>query len=326
MMAPPRAAVLLALALASFATLVQLPLAALAQYPVKPIRVVVPFPGGGGPANMAGRIVQLMGTALGQPIIVDNRPGAEGAIGADIVLKSTPDGHTLFVGTNTAMSALPHLRKVPPYDPLTAFAPVGLVGRFTFFLIAHPSLPAKTVAELLEYARANSGRLSYASGNSGGIVMMAQFATANRLDMVHVPYKGDVAAINDFGAGRVQLMFASTTFLSLIREGRLRALAVVLPNRTPLLPEVPTLAEAGANAVTVEIWGGLFAPARTPKPVVERLNRELNAVLQSAEGRDLLEREGIMAQVSSTGEFAAHVRRQYEIWGQAIRAAGIPQE
>jgi tripartite-type tricarboxylate transporter receptor subunit TctC len=295
-------------------------------YPSRPIRAVVPFPGGGGPMNVAGRVVQLMNAPLGQPIVLDNRPGADGAIGADLVIKSAPDGHTLFVASNSAMSGLPHLRKKPPYDPLTAFAPVGFIGRITFLLIAHPTLPAKSVNELIEQVRAAPGKINYASGNVSGIVMMASFAKTHGLNMLHVPYKGDVAAASDFGAGRVQLMFASTSFLGLIRDGRLRALAVTLPKRSPLLPEVPTMEEAGAPPIPLQVWAGVFVPAGTPKDIVARLNRELNAVLRGGDGRAMLDREGIVSQEMSTSELAAHVKTQLDTWGRAIREAGVPQE
>jgi tripartite-type tricarboxylate transporter receptor subunit TctC len=297
-----------------------------AQYPTRPIRAVVPFPGGGGPMNVIGRVVQLMNAPLGQPIVLDNRPGADGLIGADLVIKSAPDGHTLFVASNSAMSGLPHLRKKPPYDPLTAFAPIGFVGRITFMLIAHPTLPAKTVNELIEHVRATPGKINYASGNVSGIVMMASFAKTHGLNILHVPYKGDIAAASDFGSGRVQLMFASTSFLGLIREGRLRALAVTLPKRSPLLPDVPTMEEAGAAPIPLQVWAGLFAPARTPQAIVTRLNRELNTVLRGAEARTLLDREGIVSQEMSADELAAHVKVQLDTWGRAIREAGIPQE
>jgi tripartite-type tricarboxylate transporter receptor subunit TctC len=300
--------------------------AAADPYPARPIRAVVPFPGGGGPMNMAGRIVQSMSTSLGQPVVIDNRPGADGLIGADLVIKAAPDGHTLFVGSNSALSGLPHLRKHPPYDPRTAFAPVGFIGHITFMLIVHPTLPAKTVGELIKHVRTVQGKLSYASGNVSGLVMMATFAKMHGLDMLHVPYKGDAAAVADFGAGRVQVMFAATGFLGLIRDGRLRALAVMLPKRSPLLADTPTLEEAGSPPIPLQVWAGLFAPARTPGDIVSQLNRELNAVLRRAETRELLDREGIVPQEMTPQALAAHVRTQFEVWGRAIREAGIPQE
>lgn len=296
------------------------------QYPTRPIRAIVPFPGGGGPMNVAGRTVQTMQVALGQPVVVDNRPGGDGAVGADIVIKSAPDGHTVFVASNSAMAGLPHLRVKPPYDPLTAFAPIGFIGHFTFMLSVHPSLPVKTVNELIEHVRAVPGKINYASGNVSGIVMMAAFAKAHGLNMLHVPYKGDVAATSDFAAGRVQVMFSATTFLGLIRDGRLRTLAVTLPKRSALLPDVPTMEEAGVAPIPLQVWSALFAPAGTPNAVITRLNRELNAVLRSPETRALFDREGIVAQEMTPPQLAAHVKSQLDIWGRAIREAGIPRD
>ena len=296
------------------------------HYPARPIRAVVPFPGGGGPMNVAGRMVQMMNAPLGQPIVLDNRPGADGAIGAELVVKSAPDGHTLFVASNSAIAGVPHLRKQPPYDPLTAFEPVGFIGYITFLLSVHPSLPVKTVTALIEQVRAAPGKINYASGNVSSIVMMATFTKTHALDTLHVPYKGDVAAASDFGAGRVQVMFSSTSFLGLIREGRLRALAVTLPRRSPLLPDTPTMEETGVPPIALQVWAALFTPARTPRDIVTRLNRELNAMLRDANARALLDREGLVHQEMSPAELAAHVKSQYDIWGRAIREAGIPRD
>ena len=296
---------------------------AFAQYPSRPIRVVIPFPGGGGPMNLAGRVVQLMAPALGQQLVLDNRPGADGAIGAEVVIKAAPDGYTLFLGSSSAFSALPHLRKKPPFDPVTAFAPIGMIGRITFFLMVHPGLPVKSVAELIEYARANPGKLSYGSGNTTSIVMMAQLLTANRLDIVHVPYKGDVAALSDFVAGRVQVLFGATTFAGLMKDGRLRGLAVMQPARNTMFPDIPSAEEAGLGQVTVRTWAALVAPAKTPKPIIEKLNRELNAVLAKPEGRELLDRESIAPQATTPAELGSYIRSQYDVWGKAIRDAGI---
>ena len=296
---------------------------ACAQYPGRPIRVVIPFPGGGGPMNLAGRVVQLMAPALGQQLVLDNRPGADGAIGAEVVIKAAPDGYTLFLGSSSAFSALPHLRKKPPFDPVTAFAPIGMIGRITFFLMVHPGLPVKSVAELIEYARANPGKLSYGSGNTTSIVMMAQLLAANRLDIVHVPYKGDVAALSDFVAGRVQVLFGATTFAGLMKDGRLRGLAVMQPARNTMFPDIPSAEEAGLGQVTVRTWAALVAPAKTPKPIIEKLNRELNAVLAKPEGRELLDRESIAPQATTPAELGSYIRSQLNVWGKAISDAGI---
>lgn len=302
---------------------VAIALPAAAQYPNRPIRLVIPFPGGGGPVGVSVRAVQLINAAIGQQVVADNRPGADGALAAEIVLKSQPDGHTLFFGTNTAMSALPHLRKVAPFDPVTAFAPIAMIGRYTFFLYTHPTLPVKSVPELIAHARANPGKLTYASGNSTGLTMMAQFLLVNKLDMVNVNYKGDMAAIGDMASGRVQLMFGSSAIAPLVREGRVRALAVMLPTRSPLLPDAVPSVEAGLGNVTISAWGGVFGPARTPRAVIERLNREINAVLPRPEVREMFDVGGVAAAPMTPEQLGVHVKEQVELWGKTMRAAGI---
>jgi len=261
--------------------------------------------------------------AVGQQIVADNRPGADGALAADIVLKSAPDGYTLFFGTNTAMSALPHMRKVVPFDPVTAFAPIAMIGRYTFFLYTHPTLPVKSVPELIAHARANPGKLTYASGNSTGLTMMAQFQLANRLDMVNVNYKGDMAVISDMASGRVQLMFGSSAIAPLAKEGRVRALAVMLPQRSPLLPEAIPAVEAGLGNVTISPWGGVFGPAKIPRAVVERLNREINAILPRPEVREMFDAGGVAPAPMTPEQLGSHVKEQLELWGKTMRAAGI---
>lgn len=295
----------------------------IAQYPNRPVRLVIPFPGGGGPVGVSVRAVQMINTAIGQPIVADNRPGADGALAADIVLKSAPDGYTLFFGTNTAMSALPHMRKVAPFDPVTAFAPIAFMGHYTFFLFVHTSMPVKNVADLVAYARANPGKLTYASGNSTGLTMMAQLALAHRLDMVNVNYKGDMAVISDMASGRVQLMFGSSAIAPLAKEGRIRALAVMLPVRSTLLPDAIPAQDAGLGQVSIRAWGGVFAPAKTPRRVIDRLNREINAVLPRPELREMFDVAGIAPALMTPEQLATHVKDQLDLWEKTMRAAGI---
>ena len=293
------------------------------QYPSRPIRLVIPFPGGSGPVSVSVRALQTLDGVLGQRIVADNRPGADGALAGEIAIRSAPDGYTLFFGTNTAMSALPHLRKVAPFDPVTAFAPVAGIGRFTFFLYVHPTLPARNVPELVAHARSQPGKLTDASGNSTGLVMMSQFALVNRLDMVNVNYKGDTMVISDMAAGRVQLMFASSALAPLAKEGRIRVLAVMLPARSPLLPDAPSASEAGLGNVTISAWGGVFAPARTPRAIIDKLNREITAMLPKPELKAMFDTGGIAIMPMTPEQLGVHVKEQLELWGKTMRAAGI---
>jgi tripartite-type tricarboxylate transporter receptor subunit TctC len=297
---------------------------AFAQYPSKPIRVIVPFPPGGG-ADNATRIVGLpLSQALGQPILVENRAGADGAIAADAVIKSAPDGYTLFFGTNTALVAVPVMRKNPPYDSREAFTPIGLIGRFVFFAYINPSVPANTVAEFIQYARSNPGKLNYGSGNSTAMVATVQMMRLAGINMVRVPYKGDAPAIADLLAGRVQFaMITTASAMSLAKEGRLRILATLLPERSSLAPDAPTLVEAGLSGVSVSPWASLLGPAKMPREVVDRLSRELNVVLKRTDVREQLSRQAFEAEGSSPEAMTAFLAEQIDSWGRAVKEAGI---
>jgi len=313
------------LAVLAALALVAAPVAA--QYPNKPIRLIVPFPAAGA-ADLAARVVaQPLSQALGQPIIVENRPGADGAIAADAVIKAAPDGYTLFFGTNTALCAVPALRKNPPYNPLTDFTPVSQIGKFGFFLFVHPGVPAQSVAELLAYARANPGKLNYATGNSTSILATAQLKLLEHLDMVEIPYKGDAPATSDLVAGRVQLMFATPgTAVPFVKDGRLRALATLLPNRSSLLPDVPTMVEAGLPQISIVPWGGLFGPAKMPKEVVDRLASAMAGVLAQPEVREQLDRYAFEGRSSTPDELAALLKEQLDAWRRTVREVGIAQD
>src|SRR5438034_1406984 len=249
--------------------------AASAQFPGKPIRLVVPFPAGSATDTISRILGNPVPQAIGQPIVVENKAGADGAIAAAEVAKSPPDGYTLLMATNSPMSAVPAMKKNPPYDPVADFTPITDVGRYTFFIVVHPSVPANTLGELIDHARANPGKLNYATGNTTSIVSTAYFASLAGIQLVHVPYKGEPQAVTDLVAGRVQLMFcSSSTSIAQIRDGRLRALVTTLGKRSRMLPEVPTIAEAGMPQFSITSWAGLFGPARMPREVVERLNKE----------------------------------------------------
>ena len=223
-----------------------------AQYPAKPVRFIVGFPPGGS-ADPTTRIIgQALSDQIGQPVVVDNRPGADSALAAEQMTRIAPDGYTIMFASNSAMTAPVALRKQPPYDPLKDFTPISLVGRATVIMYAHPSVPAKTLKEFIDYARANPGKLAYGTGNALSILYNVQLMGATGIEMLHVPYKGEGPLNPDLLAGRVQSSFLSTlSALSNAKDGKLRALAVLLEKRSPLAPEVPTIAEAGVPQVTV---------------------------------------------------------------------------
>jgi len=299
---------------------------AAAEFPAKPIRVLVPF-GAGSSTDIVMRILApSLAQALGQPVVVENKPGADGAIAAAEVARAPADGHTLVLGTNSPFSAVPHLRKNAPYD-LADFTPVSLVGNYTFFVLVHPGVPARTLGELVSYARANPGKLNYATGNTSGIVMTAMLASQANMQLVHIPYKSEPPAITDLLSGTVQMMISSyATVAPHLREGKLRPLVTTLPNRSPLLPEVPSIVEAGFPKFPIASWAGVLGPAKMPREVTERLNRELNALLRRGDVRETLLKQAFDPKGATTEEFAAYVKEQYETWGRAIREAGIQPE
>ena len=298
-----------------------------AQYPSKPIRAVVPF-GAGSSTDIVMRIIaQPLGQALGQPIVVDNKPGADGIIAAADVMKAAPDGHTILLATNSPLSAAPHLKKSLPYHPINDFTAISFVGNYTFFIVVHPSVPAKSLAELINHARSNPGKLNYATGNTTSIVSTAMFATLAKISMQHIPYKTEPPAITDLLSGQVHLMFSSySTVAPQMREGKLRALVTTLPQRSPLIPEVPSIVEAGFPKFPIVPWAGMVGPAKMPKEVVERLNRELNAVLKRADVRENLAKQAFAPRGSTAEEMASYAKEQLEIWGKAIRDARITPE
>jgi len=300
---------------------------AAAQYPSKAIRIVVPFAAGGTADAITRIIAPPLSETLGQPVVVDNRPGAEGAIAGEVVAKSAADGHTLLWGGNTNMLGVPILRKNPPYDVIADFAPITSLGKFAFFLVVHPGVPASTLAELIDYARANPGRLNYATTTVNEVLAFAQLKSLANVDMVQVPYKGGAPAMPDLLSARIQLIInTSTLVVPLVKEGRLRALVTLLPERSSLLPNVPTIAEAGMPRLTAVPWSGLFAPAKTPRDIVERLSREVNVILKRPEIRGQFQKHGFEPGGSTPGELGAFLKQQLVEWRSAARSAGLEPE
>jgi tripartite-type tricarboxylate transporter receptor subunit TctC len=321
---PPRfAALLVGLAATLASTLAST--AALAQgFPNKPIRIVVPFPPGSATDSIARTLGASVSAAIGQPVLVDNKAGADGAIAGSDVARAAPDGYTLLMATNSPMSAVPALKKNPPYDPVADFTPITDVGRYTFFLVVHPSVPANTIGELIAYGKANPGKLNYATGNTTGIVSTALFMSLGGMQMVHVPYKGEPQAITDLLAGRVQFLVASAaTTAPHVRDGKLRALAVTLEQRSPALPDVPTIAEAGMPAFKLTSWAGLFGPARMPADVAQRLNREFVAAIHRPDVQAAMAKQGFMLTGSSMDKLGTLVREQLESYRSTVKLAGI---
>ena len=298
-----------------------------AQYPNKPIKFIVGFPPGGS-ADPTTRIVgAALQEALGQPIVVENRPGADSAIAAEQVAKMAPDGYTIMFASNSAMTAAVALRKQAMYDPLKDFTPISMVGRATAFLYVHPSVPAKTLKEFIAHAKANPGKLIYGTGNPLSILYNVQLMNATGIDMLHVPYKGEGPLNPDLLAGRLHSSFLSTgSAVSNAKDGRLRALAVLLEKRSPLLPEVPTIAEAGVPEVTVRQWAGVFGPPKMPPEIVARLNKEVNALLKKPDVIEKLQSYGYSPEGSTPERLLEVNRADLELWRRLVKEAGIPLE
>jgi tripartite-type tricarboxylate transporter receptor subunit TctC len=297
-------------------------------YPRQPIRLVVPFAAGSGTDAVARLIAQALGDALKTPTVVDNKAGANGIIAAEAVAKAPPDGYTLFVTTNTTHSANPSLMKSLPYDPVKDFTPVSRMGNLPFMLVVNPALPVRNVAELIAYGKANPGKLTYASGNSTGIVSGATFARLAGIDALHVPYKSTPPAIADVIGGQVSMMFVDTAAgLATVEAGKMRALAVTTKERTKLFPQLPPLADTPElRTFDITSWNGIYAPAGTPRPVVEKLNQALAGIANSPAFRERTAKLGFDAFGSTPEEFAAFTGSELAKWRQLIQAAGIRPE
>jgi tripartite-type tricarboxylate transporter receptor subunit TctC len=307
-------------------TALTLALPALAQeYPNRPIRLIIPYAAGGSVTAIVRTIGERIAKSLGQPVVVENRGGAGGNIGSAEVARAAPDGYTLLLGTISTHAINPSLYRHLAFDALKDFTPVTLLGMLPNVLVVNANAPYHTVSELVAYAKAHPGKLSFASPSVGTTAHLSgeQLKAAAGIDMVHVPYKGGAPALTDLIGGNVQLMFSDIgTARQHIRTGRLRALAVSSAERSPLLPEVPTMAEAGWRDIELAGWNGIFAPARTPAPIVERLNREIVAALNTKEVRDILVEQGLQPQGMSPSEFAAFVRQQNTKLGALVKATG----
>ena len=298
-------------------------------YPSRPIRFVVPFAAGAGVLDIMARIVsQHLGTGIGQQVVVDNRPGAGGNVGAEIAAKAAPDGYTMLMG-NTALVVSPYLFAKLPFDPLTDFVPVTQVNSAPLLLVVHPSLPVKSVAELVAYAKARPGQLNYGSGGIGTTPFLATelFKSLAGIDVVHVPYKGGAPALADLVAGQLSFMIENVPgTLPLVKDGKLRALAITSRQRLALVPEVPTMIEAGVAGYEMIGWNGIFLPKGTPAEITTRLSTDLMKVLGSAEMKEQLGKLGAEPVGSTPQQFGAFVQAESQRWGKIIKDLGIKPE
>jgi tripartite-type tricarboxylate transporter receptor subunit TctC len=295
------------------------------SYPAKPVRMIVPFPAGGA-TDIVGRLIaQKLSEAFGQQVIVDNRGGAGGTIGSDIAAKSPPDGYTMLLGTSSTHAVAPSLYSKLPYDPVKDFSPVTLAATATILLAVHPSLPVRSVKELISLAKRQPNALSFASSGNGGISHLVgeQFKSMAGIDMLHVPYKGDTPALVDLVSGQVHLMFGTAvSFLPYVKAGRLNAVAVTNPKRSPVVPNVPTVAESGLPGFEALQWFGVFVPAGTPKDVVSRLHGEIIKLLKFPDVRERLASLGAEVVGNSPEQFAAFQKADSAKWAKVVKQSG----
>ncbi len=296
-----------------------------AAYPTKPIRLVVPFPPGGATDILARAIAQRWSETLGQQVVVDNRPGAGGNIGSDLVAKSAPDGYTLLMGTVGTHAINPSLYTKMPYDHIRDFAPVILVAGVPNVMEVNPSVPAHTVQEFIAYAKANPGKVNFASSGSGTSIHLSGelFKVMAGVEMTHVPYKGSAPALQDLLGGQVQVMFDNLPpSLPQIRSGKLRALAVTSATRSAALPDVPTIAESGLPGFEASSWFGVLAPAGTPPAIIARLNADGVKWLATPEAKEKMLTLGANAVGGSPEDFAAHIRAETAKWAKVVKDSG----
>jgi tripartite-type tricarboxylate transporter receptor subunit TctC len=294
------------------------------DYPTRPITFTAVFGPGSASDTICRIIADKLGQVIGQPVIVEDRPGADGAVAALYVHHANPDGYTLLMATNSPLSADPFLHKDINYDPIRDFVPITRVGSFTLILVVDPRLPIHSVKELADYAKANPGKLTYASGNTAGIVGMETVKRWAEISILHVPYKSTPPAIEDIIAGRVSMMFADfTTALPHVTSGTLRPLAVSRIKRSTLFPDLPTMDEAGIKGFNLDTWAGLVAPTGTPPEVVNKLNAALRKIIDSPEVQARFKNVGFEGFSSTPAELGDFIKVQLGEWGKMIKDAGI---
>ncbi len=297
------------------------------DYPTRPITLVNVFGPGSASDTICRILADRLSPLLGQPVVVEDRPGADGALAALYVHHHPADGYTLLMGTNSPMSADPYIHKDINYDPVKDFVPISRVGSFTLMLVLNPDLPIHSINELVEYAKANPGKLTFASGNTAGIVGGFTLAKWAEISMLHVPYKTTAPALEDILAGRVSMMFADfTTAMPLVKAGKLRALAISRIKRSTLYPDLPTMDEAGVKGFNLDAWAGVVAPAGTPPEVVAKLNAALRQVVDSPDVQTKFKNIGFEGFSSTPEELGNYIKEQLVGWGKMAKDAGIKPE
>ena len=293
-------------------------------WPSKPIRFVIPF-GAGSASDALARIAgQELEQTLGQPVIVIQKPGADGALAAGEVKRAAPDGYTFLFGTNSPLAVAPNMQKDPPYNVLADFTPVSFLGDNTFFIVVHPSLPVTSLGELMAFAKASPKPLNYAAGNTYAFVSIAMLAANNRIELEAIRYKSEPDAITDLLTGRVQLMNGtSTSVLAHVKAGKLRALATMFDQRSPLLPDIPSIVEAGQATLPIGPWFALVGPAGLPSEIVATMNKAMVAVLAKPAVKEQMQKHGFIPRSSTPGELATYLKDQLAVWKAALKDAGI---
>ncbi len=295
-------------------------------YPSKPLKLILPFPAGGPTDIVARAMGQGLTDAMGQNVVIDNRPGGGGMIGATLAARAPADGYTLLLGGITTFGVAPSVHKNPPYDSVKDFQPVTLTTRQPLMLMTHPSLPAKTVDEFIALAKARPGEINYASSGPGGSGHMAGelLKLVTGIDIVHIPYKGAPPALNELIAGQVQALFGTPLITAQhVRAGRVRALAITGVQRSAALPEVMTFAEAGLPAYDASSWNGILVPAGTPRAIVDRLNAEIVRILKSPGVRERFAQDGALPTPTTPEEFAGFIKSEIAKWAKVVQAARI---
>jgi len=314
----------MAMALAAATTMAQS-----TDYPTKPIRFIVPQAAGGSQDTLSRLVGQKLGDALGQPVIIENRPGANGIIGTEMVAKAEPDGYTLLLTGTGSQAINPSLFSKLPYDPVKQFEPIAMFVYSVSVLVVHPSVPAKTIAELIALAKSEPGQIKYASAGPGSSPHLSaeMFRYMTGVDIVHVPYKGSTPGVIATVSGETSMMFTGiASAIAHIKSGRLNALSVNGPKRSPALPDVPTANESGLPGFEVDFWVGMFAPSGTPRTVITKLNNEINRIVNTPEIQEKFIAIGADPVVSAPEQFAAILQRDIERWGKMVRASGMKVE